>query len=101
MKVILGFFVLGLFLSGCSATGGSASAPAEKAAESGDAVAEASDDGVYCRREHVLRGSRLKTQVCTTTAQRTEEKRAQDRMREGVRRMQDQGSGQNSIGAHN
>lgn len=92
MKAILGFFVVGLFLSGCSATGGSAGST-EDAPEKVETVAEANDDGMYCRREHVLRGSRLKTMVCKTTAERTEEERAQRRNREGIRRMQDQASG--------
>ena len=103
MKAILGFFVVGLFLSGCSATGGSAG-PTEDAPEKVETVAEANDDGMYCRREHVLRGSRLKTMVCKTTAERTEEERAQQRNREGIRRMQDASSnarGQEVFGSGN
>lgn len=105
MKAIFGFFVVGLFLSGCSATGGSTNSVGEAPEKvSDDTVAEANDDGMYCRREHVLRGSRLKTMVCKTTAQRTEEERMQQRNREGIRRMQDASSnarGQEVFGSGN
>lgn len=95
MKTVFGFLAVFFFLSGCSATGGSTSSAAADAAaaeaEAGDdiKVADAEGDQVYCRREHTLRGSRFNTRICRTAEQITDEERAQQRMREGVRRMQD------------
>jgi len=98
MKTVFGFLTVFFFLSGCSATDGSTSSAAADVAaaeaEAGDdvKVADAEGDQVYCRREHTLRGSRFNTRICRTASQITEEERAQQRMREGVRRMQDHAS---------
>ncbi|MBW3568336.1 MAG: hypothetical protein KY410_10350 [Proteobacteria bacterium] len=48
------------------------------------------DEKVTCRREHVHKGSRIRSQICSTEASRKEMERAQQRVREGIRRMQDQ-----------
>lgn len=96
MKTAAVLSALVFVLSGCSAMGGSeVSAVVDKEAEA-EQVVEArlaeSGDKVYCRREHTLRGSRFNTKICRTASQITEEERAQQRMREGVRRMQDHAS---------
>lgn len=83
-----------LVAGGCSSTVGSTAAAKEMAERQDDEkmIAEASDEQIYCRREHTLRGSRFNTRTCRTASQIEDEERAQRRMREGVRRMQDHAS---------
>lgn len=73
-----------LVLSACAAN------PSVETEQVPGAEQAAAEDKVTCRREHVHDGSRIRSQICTTETSRKEMERAQQRMREGVRRMQDQ-----------
>jgi len=85
-SVFLGFLVSMLSACATNATVGSV-APSAVTQSSADA-----GDEVTCRRERVYNGSRIRTQVCSTKESRREMERAQQRMREGIRRMQDAAS---------